>query len=323
MRSIALFCLFAVLVSVTACSGVAGNSQQPRDQAAAGEPITDSPDSTALATLAAKLKEIAATAKGRVGVDAVVLKTGKVVSLAPDEHFPMQSVCKLPISMAVLAQVDAGKFKLDQPIRVEKTDLVNANMYSPIRDRNPNGTAMPLRELIRFAVMESDGTASDVLFRLVGGAAGMRSYLNGLGVEGINLVNTENELGLDWATQYQNWSTPRAATKLLRALLEQKTLSDGSRALLLKFMTESIPGAARLKGQLPAGTVVAHKTGTSGSRDGINAATNDIGIVTLPNGHHLLIAVFVSDSPADLNTREAVIAQIARAIWDNTAEPRP
>jgi beta-lactamase class A len=307
--------LLAVIVTATACSGATGNSQQPRNQPPAA--AAEKPDSAALT---AKITEIAATAKGRVGVDAVVMETGRtVVSLAPDEHFPMQSVCKLPISMAVLAQVDAGKFKLGQSIRVEKSDLVGPNMYSPIRDHNPDGTAMPLRELIRFAVMESDGTASDVLFRLAGGAAGMRSYLDGLGVKEINLINTENELGMDWGNQYKNWATPRAATKLLRALLEQKTLSDGSRALLLKFMTESLPGAGRLKGQLPAGTLVAHKTGTSGSREGITAATNDVGIVTLPNGNHLLIAVFVSDSPGDVATREAVIAQIARAVWDNTA----
>lgn len=317
MKQIVIIYLLVALVAITACSGVAGNSRQPRDQSAtAGEPATGSPDNAASAALAAKLKEIAATAKGRVGVDAVMMETGQNVSLAPDEHFPMQSVCKLPISMAMLAQVDAGKFKLDQPIRVEKSDLVNSNMYSPLRDKNPDGTTLTVRELIRLAIMESDGTASDVLFRLIGGVGAIRTYLEGLGVKDINLVNTENELGLDWNNQYKSWATPRAATKLLRALQEQKTLSDGSRALLVKFMTESIPGAARLKGLLPAGTVVTHKTGTSGAREGINAATNDVGIVTLPNGKHLLIAVFVSDSPAELSIREGVIAQIARAVWD-------
>jgi len=49
---------------------------------------------------------------------------------------------------------------------------------------------------------------------------------------------------------------------------------------------------------------------------GITAATNDIGIITLPNGRHLAIAVFVSDSPTDEVTREGVIARIAKAIWD-------
>jgi beta-lactamase class A len=81
-------------------------------------------------------------------------------------------------------------------------------------------------------------------------------------------------------------------------------------------MAESTPGAKRLKGQLPAGTIVAHKTGTSGTQNGITAATNDIGIITLPNGKHLAIAVFVSDSPADETAREEVIAKIAKAAWD-------
>jgi beta-lactamase class A len=103
---------------------------------------------------------------------------------------------------------------------------------------------------------------------------------------------------------------------LLRALDERHGLSEGSQALLLKLMIESPTGAKRLKGLLPAGTVVAHKTGTSGTQRGITAATNDIGIITLPNKRHVAIAVFVSDSPADAATREEVIAKVARAVWD-------
>ena len=61
---------------------------------------------------------------------------------------------------------------------------------------------------------------------------------------------------------------------------------------------------------------MAHKTGSSGATNGIAAATNDIGIVTLPDGRHLAIAVFVSDSKADAATRDAVIARIAKAAWD-------
>ncbi len=75
-----------------------------------------------------------------------------------------------------------------------------------------------------------------------------------------------------------------------------------------------------MKGLLPEGTIVAHKTGTSGTRKGITAATNDIGIITLPNKRHLAIAVFVSDSPADEATRERVIAKIARAAWDKWSD---
>jgi hypothetical protein len=74
--------------------------------------------------------------------------------------------------------------------------------------------------------------------------------------------------------------------------------------------------AGQIRDQLPAGTVVAHKTGTGGTRNGITSATNDIGIITLPDGRHLAMAAFVSDSTADDATREAVIARLAKAAWD-------
>ena len=84
-------------------------------------------------------------------------------------------------------------------------------------------------------------------------------------------------------------------------------------------MYESGPGQKRIKGELPSTgerALVAHKTGTGGVRDGINGATNDIGLVYMPNGRRFAIAVFVSDSPAGEKTREAVIAKISKAVWD-------
>ena len=132
----------------------------------------------------------------------------------------------------------------------------------------------------------------------------------------IQVVNSEKEIGRDWETQYRNWATPKGALALLVALQSQRGLSRESQALLLNLMTEAIPGAKRLKGELPAGTVVAHKTGTGGTRNGITSATNDIGIITLPDGRHLAVAAFVSDSSANDDTRDAIIARLAKAAWD-------
>src|SRR6185437_2581055 len=109
------------------------------------------------------------------------------------------------------------------------------------------------------------------------------------------------------------------ALELLAALNASRGLSTTSHELVMKLLTESVPGAKRLKGELPAATVVAHKTGTGGTRTGITSATHDIGIITLPDGRHLAIAVFVSDSKANLPRREAVIAKIAKACWDKWA----
>jgi len=262
-----------------------------------------------------QIEEIAAAAKGHVGVAAEVLETGESVSLNAHEHFPMQSVYKLPIGMAVLAQVDKGKLTLEQMVRVEKSDFVHSGQRSPIRDKNPNGVELSLRELLRYAVSESDGTASDVLLRLVDVDA-VTKYLSELGINEITVANSEKEIGQDWETQYRNWATPAASVQLLRSLQERRGISEASQQLLFKFMIETPTFPTRLKGLLPKTAVVAHKTGSSGSNNGITAATNDIGIVTLPNGHHLAIAVYVSDSPTNLVTREKVIAQIAKIIWD-------
>jgi len=263
-----------------------------------------------------QIEQIASAAKGHVGVAAVVLETGETVSLNSHDHFPMQSVYKLPIGMAVMKQVDAGKIKLEQKVRVTKSDFVRAGQHSPIRDKNPNGAELTVSELMGWMLLESDGTASDVLMKLVGGPEAVQAYLNELKITEWIVLNSEQEIGQDWQTQYRNWATPEAAVALLRSLHERRGLSESSQTLLLKLMTESTPGAKRQKGLLPAGTVVAHKTGTSGTRNGITAATNDIGLITLPNGQHLAIAVFVSDSPVDEAKREAVIARVAKAAWD-------
>lgn len=285
---------------------------------AAVQSTPSKPDPARFDNLRDSVTQIASLAKGRVGVSAMILETGETVAaLNPRDHFPMQSVYKLPISMAVMKQVDGGRLKLEQKVAVAKIDFVRAGQHSPIRDGNPNGAEIAVSELIGFAIVESDGTASDVLMKLAGGPPEVQAYLNDLSVNDLIVLNTEKEIGQDWQVQYRNFSTPDAAVALLRALHEKRGLSESSQALILKYLVESTPGAKRLKGLLPAGTIVAHKTGTSGSEKGITAATNDIGIITLPNGKHLAIAVFVSDSPADETTREGVIAKIAKLVFDS------
>ncbi|MFT3746103.1 MAG: class A beta-lactamase [Pyrinomonadaceae bacterium] len=291
------------------------------------EKITPKPD----AELEKQIAKIAEAARGKVGVAAVLLETGDAAMLNGDQRFPMQSVYKLPISMAVMDQIRRGELDFDEKIGVTKEDMVSERQRSPLRDANPNGGEFTIRELIRLAIVESDGTASDVLMRVAGGALPIQNFLTQIGIKDIRVVNTEKELILDWQTQYQNYSTPMGATELLRWLYSTAKTSDLNTPdvgvekdltevqLLMKFMADSNPGAKRLKGELPPGTYVAHKTGTSGTQNNVTAATNDMGIVRMPNGKSFAIAVFVSDSPADEKTREAVIAKVAKAFWNRWA----
>jgi beta-lactamase class A len=309
-RMLATYVLLFVS-SAPACSS--GRTTQTNDPRPRPSPVAGADDNSESQK---QLAQISSAAKGHVGVAALVLETGETVSLNPHDHFPMQSVYKLPISMAVMKQVDAGKLKLDQKVRVTKDDFVGRGQHSPIRDQNPSGAELSVSELLRYAISESDGTASDVLMKLAGGRVAVQMYLTDLPITDMIVLNTEKELAQDRQAQYRNSASPDSAVALLRALHERHGLSERSQALLLKLLTESTPGAKRLKGLLPAGTAVAHKTGTSGTQNGITAATNDIGIITLPNGRHVAIAVFVSDSAEDEATREGVIAKVARAVWD-------
>ena len=306
-RYLSLCIAFGVICFVPICSATNStiNSQKTKPP--------DQPNEE----LRKQIEQIAVEAKGRVGVAAEVLETGESVALNAQEHFPMQSVYKLPIGMAVLALVDNKKLNREQRVRVEKSDFVNRGQYSPLRDKNPNGAELSLIEIVRFAVSDSDSTASDVLLKLIGVRA-VTNYLHELGINEIVVANSEREIGEKWETQYRNWASPRGALQLLRSLHERHGVSEQNQQLLLKFMMDTPRGTKRLKGLLPETAIVAHKPGTSGTNDdGVAAATNDIGLITLPNGRHLAIAVFVSDSRVDLDTRESVIARIAKAAWDH------
>jgi beta-lactamase class A len=158
-----------------------------------------------------QIKKISRAARGHVGAAVMLVETGEAISVHGDQHFPMQSVYKFPIGMAVLHDVDAGRVKLDQNVRVGKGDLLPAGFHSPIRDTYPRGNVdLTVRELLRFMVAESDGTASDVLLRLTGGPERVNQYLSDLGVHDVTVATSEMEMSRGPDMQYRNWATPSA-----------------------------------------------------------------------------------------------------------------
>jgi beta-lactamase class A len=266
--------------------------------------------------LGSQISTIADGSGGHTGIYAEELATHARVALNENERFPMQSVYKLPICMAVLDLVDRRALSLETPVPILASDLAPPAIHSPLRDENPKGGTFTVAELIHLAIAESDGTASDVLLRLAGGPEKATAYVRQLGVSDMTIAATEAAMSRDVMVQYTNFATPRAAVALLAILQSGPRVAPRTRAILLNEMTNSTPGAQRLKGLLPAGTRVAHKTGTDGTINGMTRATNDIGIISLPGGRLLAIAVFVKDSTADEATRERTIARIAKAVFD-------
>jgi len=269
---------------------------------------------TAQPALRDSLERIAKDAEGSVGVTLLFTASSKQISFHGKDHFPMQSVFKFPLALKILHDVEEGVYTLDQLVHIDEHDWVKGT-WSPLRDSCKGKTVnIPLRDVIRFTVSASDNNGCDILFRLTGGPRSVEDFIHEKGVLDIAIVATEAEMARSWDVQYRNWCTPEAMTALLRLFREGKILSRANTQLLMQYLVETSTGPHRIKGLLPPSMVVAHKTGTSNTNDqGVTAATNDAGIITLPDGSHLIIAVFVKDARADEATREAVIARIAAA----------
>ncbi len=265
------------------------------------------------------INTLARPAKGHVGTYLLDFEADDSSMTNATDHFPMLSVFKFPLALYVLDQVDKGELSLDTTISIQKKEW--EKMSSPLLDKyKEERFTLTVREILKATISSSDNVGCDLLLRLVGGTKMVNSYIHGLGVKDINIAYTEMQMAPDWDKQYQNWSTPPAMGRLLYLFYTERLLSRTSTEVLLQFMTEST-SPQRIRGKLPAGTAVAHKTGTSNTNAaGITAATNDVGVITLPNGHHLIIVVYVADAKADDATRLSVISDIGLAAYTHYAQ---
>ncbi len=268
-------------------------------------------------SLKVNLEKISQKVDGNVGVSIICLERGDTLSLKGDVRFPMQSVYKFPLALAALDKVDKGVLSLNQKIFVKKKELL-PNTWSPLREKYPDGNMnITLDELLNYTVSVSDNNGCDILFRLLGGPGKVNEYFHGLGISDISIVATEDEMHKDWAVQFTNSCTPKEMGNLLSKFYQGKMLSKKSTDFLKKIMVKTTTGPKRIKGLLPQGTIVAHKTGSSGrNEEGIIGALNDVGIITLPNGKHFVIAVFISNTKTDETICESVIAEIAKTVWE-------
>lgn len=267
-----------------------------------------------------KIEQIVSEKKAIVGVSIIGNDGKDTLSLHGDRRFPMQSVFKFHIALAVLSEIDKGKLSLDQKIEIDKYELLPEDFWSPLRDENPNGGSFTIKKLIQYSVSHSDNTACDVLIRLVGTPKTVEEYIKKSGINDIQITFNEEEMQAKWENMFQNWTTPKAASETLKLFYENKNnlLSKNSYDFFWKTNKETTTGKNRIRGKLPEGTVVAHKTGWSGTNKetGITAAVNNIGIVFLPNGEYFIISVFVSESKENFDTNEKIIADIAKATYD-------
>lgn len=264
-----------------------------------------------------KIEQIILQQKAHVGVAIYGLNSNDTLSFNGNRHFPMQSVFKFHIALAVLNQVDKGVLSLNQEIYISKSELL-PNTWSPLREEYPNGDIkLPLSKILEYTVSKSDNNGCDILLRLVGGTSAVQKYIDSIVIDNFSIQASEEDMTKGWNVQFTNWTTPLSAADVLKKFCNREILSTSSFEFLWKVMKETTTGVNRIRGRLPKETIVAHKTGTSGTNEeGVSAAVNDIGIVVLPNGTKFVLCVFVSNSKESTEGDEKVIAAIAKEAWD-------
>ncbi|MFN8431613.1 MAG: class A beta-lactamase, subclass A2 [Spirosomataceae bacterium] len=257
--------------------------------------------------------------KATVGV-AVNFENGKEEAyINPDVHLPMQSTFKFMIGLKVMEQVEKGKLSLSQIINIPKTTM-QTDLYSPIKDKYPNGASLKLSVILKYTLASSDNVGCDLLLDLIGGPMEVERFVKKMGISDIAIVHNEKVMQSNWENQFQNWSTARAMNQIFINTFDKKSkpvLSKKSLDYLYEIMVKTETGQKRIKGLLPKNIVVSHKTGTSGTQNGVSAATNDFGIIVLPNGKRIYITVMVSDSKENAETNELIIAKISRMAFDH------
>ena len=270
-----------------------------------------------------RIKKIITTKKADIGVTIYGFENKDTLSINGNKHFPMQSVFKFHIALAVLNEVDKGRLSLDQEVYIKHSDLL-LKIWSPLREDFPNGDIkLRLSEILSYTVSKSDNNGCDILLRLIGGVKTVQNYIDSLGLKDFSIQASEEEMAKEWNVQYSNWTTPISSLQLLEKFYNREILSKTSCDFLRKTLVETSTGVHRIKGQLPLNTEVAHKTGTSDTnREGLTAAVNDIGIVTLPNGKHFAICVYVSNTLENIEANEKIIADITKLYWDYLANEK-
>lgn len=296
--------------------------------------------------LVTQLRHLESLSGGRLGVAAIHLETGRRVDHRGDEPFPMASTYKVPIAVQLLTRVDRGEVSLADMVELGPQDLhPGSGTLSRLFD-DP-GVALSLRNLMELMLLISDNSATDLTLAAAGGAVAVTERMHALGIEGLRVdrptslliadyagiegapedglispdmwrqlsaevdVEERQAAAAEFANDLRDTSTPSAMGELLRLIWHGEAMSAENTELFLDVMRRVETGTERIKGILPPGTTVAHKTGT------IGGTTNDVGIIYLPgDAGHVAIVTFVKDSGRPIPERERAIAHAARAVYD-------
>jgi beta-lactamase class A len=273
-----------------------------------------------LARLPAQLQAIADDAPGTLGIALHDPYRDARIAIHGDRMFPLASVFKLAVAVTAYRLADQHKLDLNERVSVTAADLRHG--VSPIAGAHPRGNvSLTLWELVRAMLVDSDNTACDMVLREIGGPDAVQAMMTRLGFTGFAIRKTEADMyadaraGRTFARGGENGGTPNAVADLLTAIASQRAAGLDATNELLLDLSDVRTGADRFRAGFPPNIRLAHKSGSGDTTGGLAEATNDAGIVTLPDGRRIVLVALLAASPADDATRDAVLAKVARTVY--------
>jgi beta-lactamase class A len=308
------------------------------------------------AALQQRLEALAADYGEDVGIAVSDVSDGWVASVRGESPFPQQSVSKLWVAMTALDAVDQGRMSLEQEVVLWPSDTSVFNQ--PISHQiTEAGYRTTVGSLMRRALIGSDNAANDKLMALVGGPSAIHGMLSRKAVSGIALAEDEKHLqariiGLTWSQDLSPYgafeaaraalpresrdaamaaylsnpydgASPRGIVAALAALHRGELLSKSSTAVMLETMAKATTGPRRLRGGLPQGWAIAHKTGTGQDFRGSSIGINDVGLITAPDGRTYAVAVLMRRTDKPNPERMEFMQAVSRAVVEAWSAKRP
>lgn len=252
-----------------------------------------------------QIRKIEARLKARAGVYARDTTTGKTWSYKSDERFPMCSTFKTLACAALLYRVDKGEDRLDRLIPISRQDIVS---YSPVTELKV-GSSMPLLDLCAATMKLSDNTAANLILDAIGGPASLTAFIRMTGDEITRLDRRETDLNEGTPGDARDTTTPLAMARTVEKLVLGEILSPESRQQLKNWMIANEVADKLVRAGVPADWTVADRSGAGG-----NGSRAIVAIMWPPNAGPIIAAIYLTETAASFDERNAAIAEISRAV---------
>ncbi len=240
---------------------------------------------------------------GRAGVIIKDLETGSRISINPEMSFPSASLVKIPILVSCFQAALEGKIDINGKVVLRNKDKAPG---SGSLENLPAGTEIKIGTLLELMITQSDNTASNMLIDLLS-----FEYLNDC-FKRIGLLNTNIVRAMmDFKGRRsgrENFSTVSDVALILERIYQGKVINPDVSSRCLDILKKQ-KMRDRIPKNLPADTMVAHKTGLE------NGVCHDAGIVFTPGGD-FLICVLTRHKDKTARKAKNFIARIAQEVYD-------